>query len=72
MTESFIPPYPDAVAREKKIAFVTCALIGLEESARWVRDPELTRLVVAARGRALDLLRVCQAEVEPGEVRHAG
>jgi hypothetical protein len=69
-----LSPFPEALAREKKGAFVACALMGVNEAATWLRDPELTRLTGAALGRALALLQELAkaTERETNERRNAG
>ena len=67
-----VSPEPEALAREQKIAFVVCALLGVDESARWLRDPELTRRVSGALGRALDLLNAARKATETEGARRAG
>jgi hypothetical protein len=50
-----VPAYPEAVARELKLSLVICALLGVDEAAAWVKDPELRGHLSRALHRAMDL-----------------
>ena len=47
----------DALPFERKLSLVVAALMGVQEAASWLRDPELTGRLAGAGGRGLDLLR---------------
>jgi len=47
----------EALAFERKLSLLICALMGLNETQAWLRDPVLNRHVGAALGRGLELLR---------------
>jgi hypothetical protein len=49
---------------ERKLTFITVALLGLREAASWLRDEDLSRRVSGAVGRCHDLLRAVQKVTE--------